>query len=229
MTQIQNLKQTLIPTVIDQEEFGERSYDIYSRLLKDRIIFLGKGVNDDTANSVVAQLLLLDQQDDEKDIYLYINSPGGSVSAGFAILDTMNYVKADVQTICVGQAASMGAILVANGAKGKRLILPHASIMIHQPWTHGLTGQVTDIEIEAKELTRIKTVLTKILADKTGQPYAKLKDHTERDYWMNAGEAVKYGIVDHIVHSSVGKTAKDVKAPKTKTKPKSQSKIEKKK
>ena len=192
-------KQLLIPTVIDQEEFGERAYDIYSRLLKDRIVFLGGSINRDVANLVVAQLLFLEQQDVDQDIFLYINSPGGSVYDGLAIFDTMNYVKADVQTICVGQAASMGAILLANGAKGKRSILPHASVMIHQPWTDGIGGQVTDIEITTKELLKIKKLLNKILADKTGQSLDKLQEQVERDYWLDPAEAVKYGLVDNVL------------------------------
>ncbi len=189
----------LIPTVIDQEEFGERAYDIYSRLLKDRIIFLGSSINREVANLVVAQLLHLEQQNVELDVQLYINSPGGSVSAGLAIFDTMNYIKADIHTICVGQAASLGALLLANGAKGKRSILPHASVMIHQPWADGITGQVTDIEITTKELLKTKKLLNKILAEKTGQSLDKLQQQVERDYWLDAAEALKYGLVDNIL------------------------------
>lgn len=194
-------KQILIPTVIDQEEFGERAYDIYSRLLKDGIIFLGSQVSRDVANLVVAQLLFLEQRDDKQDIKLYINSPGGSISAGLAILDTMNYIKADVQTICVGQAASMGAILLANGAKGKRSILPNAQVMIHQPWIEEMGGQVTDIEIATKELLKTKRLLNKFLAQKTGQPLEKIQAQVERDYWLDASEALKYGLVDNIVNT----------------------------
>ena len=194
-----SLKQILIPTVIDSEEFGERAYDIYSRLLKDRIIFLGGVVSREIANLVVAQLLFLEEQDSDQDIHLYINSPGGSVQPGLAIFDTMNYVKADVQTICVGEAASMGAILLANGTKGKRSVLPHAKIMIHQPWAESIGGQVTDIEITTQELLRTKRLLGKILAEKTGRSLKTLETQIERDYWMDAGEALKYGIVDNIL------------------------------
>ena len=193
------LKQILIPTVIDSEEFGERAYDIYSRLLKDHIIFLGSPVTRDIANLVVAQLLFLDQLEDERDIYLYINSPGGSVQAGLAIFDTMNYVRSDVHTICVGEAASMGAFLLANGAEGKRSMLTHAKVMIHQPWAESIGGQVTDIEITTKELLKTKKLLNKILAEKTGQPIKDLEAQVERDYWMDAGEAAKYGIVDNVL------------------------------
>ena len=196
---LNNLKQLLIPTVIDSEEFGERAYDIYSRLLKDHIIFLGGAVSREVANLVVAQLLFLEQQDTERDVYLYINSPGGSVSAGLAIFDTMNYIKADVQTICIGEAASMGAILLANGAKGKRSILPHAKMMIHQPWAESIGGQVTDIEITTKELLKTKRLLNKILSQKTGQSLKVVEEQLERDYWLDANEALKYGLVDNIL------------------------------
>ena len=196
---VNNLKQLLIPTVIDSEEFGERAYDIYSRLLKDHIIFLGSAVSREVANLVVAQLLFLEQQDTERDVYLYINSPGGSVSAGLAIFDTMNYIRADVQTICIGEAASMGAILLANGAKGKRSILPHAKMMIHQPWAESIGGQVTDIEITTKELLKTKRLLNKILSEKTGQSLKVVEEQLERDYWLDASEALKYGLVDNIL------------------------------
>lgn len=196
---LNNLKQLLIPTVIDSEEFGERAYDIYSRLLKDHIIFLGGAVSREVANLVVAQLLFLEQQDTERDVYLYINSPGGSVSAGLAIFDTMNYIRADVQTICIGEAASMGAILLANGAKGKRSILPHAKMMIHQPWAESIGGQVTDIEITTKELLKTKRLLNKILSEKTGQSLKVVEEQLERDYWLDASEALKYGLVDNIL------------------------------
>ena len=196
---LNNLKQLLIPTVIDSEEFGERAYDIYSRLLKDHIIFLGGAVSREVANLVVAQLLFLEQQDTERDVYLYINSPGGSVSAGLAIFDTMNYIKADVQTICIGEAASMGAILLANGAKGKRSILPHAKMMIHQPWAESIGGQVTDIEITTKELLKTKRLLNKLLSQKTGQSLKAVEEQLERDYWLDASEALKYGLVDNIL------------------------------
>ena len=192
-------RQILIPTVIDQEAFGERAYDIYSRLLKDRIIFLGGGINRDVANLIIAQMLFLDQQEVDDDVRLYINSPGGSTTAGLAIFDTMNYIRADVHTICVGQAASMGAFLLANGAKGKRSILPHANVMIHQPWTDGIGGQVTDIEITTRELLRTKRLLNKLLAAKTGQSLDKLQEQLERDYWLDASEALKYGLVDNIL------------------------------
>lgn len=192
-------QQILIPTVIEQTNYGERVYDIYSRLLKDRIIFLGSSINRETANLVVAQLLFLEQQDAKADIYMYINSPGGSVPAGMAIFDTMNYVKSDVHTICVGQAASMGAILLANGAPKKRSILPHAKVMIHQPWADGITGQVTDIEITTKELLKIKQLLNRILSQKTGQSLKVLENQVERDYWMDAQEAMKYGLVDAVL------------------------------
>ncbi|MCY4010908.1 MAG: ATP-dependent Clp protease proteolytic subunit [Candidatus Saccharibacteria bacterium] len=195
-----NPNQILIPTVIEQEANGTRVYDIYSRLLEGRIVFLGSLINNDVANLIVAQLLFLEQKESTDDIYLYINSPGGSVSAGMAIFDTMNYIKADVHTICVGQAASMGAFLLANGTSGKRSILPHAKVMLHQPWADGITGQVTDIEITTKELLKTKQLLNKILADKTGQSLDKLQAQVERDYWLDAKEAQKYGLVDNILN-----------------------------
>ena len=195
-----NPKQILIPTVIEQEPNGTRVYDIYSRLLEGRIVFLGSVINDDVANLIVAQLLFLEQKESTDDIYLYINSRGGSVTAGMAIFDTMNYIKADVHTICVGQAASMGAFLLANGTSGKRSILPHAKVMLHQPWADGITGQVTDIEITTKELLKTKQLLNKILASKTGQSLSKLQAQVERDYWMDAKEAQKYGLVDNILN-----------------------------
>ena len=202
------IRQTLIPTVVEKEEFGERVYDIYSRLLKDRIIFLGQSIDDSVANVVVAQLLLLEQQDAKQDIRLYINSPGGSVPSGMAIFDTMNYVKSDIHTICVGAAASMGAVLLANGTPGKRSILPHATVMIHQPWTPGISGQITDIEIITKELSRNKKMLNRILADKTGQPLKKLEAQVERDYWLSATEAKAYGLVDNIVEHQATEKSK---------------------
>ena len=192
-------QQILIPTVIEQTSQGERVYDIYSRLLKDRIIFLGGTVEREVSNLIVAQLLFLEQQDAKADIYMYINSPGGSVSAGLAIFDTMNYVRSDIHTICVGQAASMGAFLLANGAAGKRSALPHAKIMIHQPWAAGITGQVTDIEITTKELLKTKRLINRILAQKTGQPLKVLESQVERDYWMDAQETLKYGLIDSIL------------------------------
>jgi ATP-dependent Clp protease protease subunit len=191
----------LIPMVVEQTNRGERSYDIYSRLLKDRIIFLGGGIDDDVSNLVVAQMLFLDAEDPEKDIFLYINSPGGSVTAGMAIYDTMQYVRSDVHTICIGMAASMGAFLLAAGAKGKRTILPNAEVLIHQPLIggHGISGQATEIEIHAKQLLRTKAKLNRILAERTGQPLEKVEADTDRDRYLNAQEAKEYGIVDEVL------------------------------
>ena len=188
----------MIPYVIEQTNRGERSYDIYSRLLKDRIIFLDGEVNSDTASLVVAQLLFLESEDPDKDINLYINSPGGVITAGMAIYDTMQYVKPDVSTICVGMAASMGAFLLAAGAKGKRYALPNAEIMIHQP-LGGAQGQATDIKIQADHIIRIKEKLNRILAEKTGQPLEKIAADTERDNYMTAEEAAAYGLIDKVV------------------------------
>ncbi|MBQ1418278.1 MAG: ATP-dependent Clp endopeptidase proteolytic subunit ClpP [Firmicutes bacterium] len=188
----------LIPYVVEQTSRGERSYDIYSRLLKDRIIFLDGEVNSDTASLVVAQLLFLESEDPDKDINLYINSPGGVITAGMAIYDTMQYVKPDVSTICVGMAASMGAFLLAAGAKGKRYALPNAEIMIHQP-LGGAQGQATDIKIQADHIIRIKAKLNRILAEKTGQPLEKIAADTERDNYMTAEEAAAYGLIDKVV------------------------------
>ncbi|EDM23584.1 ATP-dependent Clp endopeptidase proteolytic subunit ClpP [Caminibacter mediatlanticus] len=188
----------LIPTVIEKTGRGERAYDIYSRLLKDRIIMLQGEINDHTASLIVAQLLFLEAENPEKDIYLYINSPGGVVTSGFAIYDTMNYIKPDVVTICMGQAASMGAFLLSSGAKGKRFALPHARIMIHQP-LGGAQGQATDIEIHAKEILRMKKELNKILAENTGQSVRKIEKDTERDFFMSAEEAMKYGLIDKVL------------------------------
>jgi len=190
----------LIPYVVEQTSRGERSYDIYSRLLKDRIIFLGDEVNNDTAATVVAQLLFLEAEDPEKDIHLYINSPGGVITAGMAIYDTMQYIKCDVSTVCIGMAASMGAFLLAGGAKGKRYALPNAEIMIHQP-LGGAQGQATDIEISAKHILAIKERLNKILADRTGQPYEVIAADTERDNWKTAQEAKEYGLIDAVITS----------------------------
>ncbi len=187
-----------VPIVIEQTGRGERAYDIYSRLLKDRIIMLGTPIDDHVANLIVAQLLFLEAEDPEKDIYLYINSPGGVVTAGLAIYDTMQYIKPDVVTICMGQAASMGAVLLAAGAPGKRFALPHARIMIHQP-LGGFQGQATDIEIHAKEILRLKRMLNEILAKHTGQPVEKVEQDTERDYFMSAEEARKYGLIDKVL------------------------------
>jgi len=188
----------LIPTVIEKTGRGERAYDIYSRLLKDRIIMLQGEINDHVASIIVAQMLFLEAENPDKDIYLYINSPGGVVTSGFAIYDTMNYIKPDVVTICMGQAASMGAFLLSSGAKNKRFALPHARIMIHQP-IGGAQGQATDIEIHAKEILRMKKELNKILAKNTGQSIRKIEKDTERDFFMSAEEALKYGLIDKIL------------------------------
>jgi ATP-dependent Clp protease protease subunit len=188
------------PTIIEQTAKGERAYDIYSRLLKDRIIFLGTGIDDAVANSIIAQLLFLDQ-DSDKDILLYINSPGGVVTAGLGILDTMNYVKADVATICIGQAASMGALLLCSGAKGKRSILPNSRVLIHQP-LGGTRGQASDIEIHANEIIRLKKRLNGIMAAATGKDIEQIKLDTDRDNIMDAEEAVAYGLVDEIIQNS---------------------------
>ena len=188
----------LIPIVIEQTSRGERSYDIYSRLLKDRIIFLGTGVDDNVANAIIAQMLFLESDEPDQDIYLYVNSPGGQVSSGMAIYDTMQYIKPDVQTICIGQAASMGALLLAAGANGKRFSLPHARIMIHQP-SGGFQGQHTDIEIQAKEISRIREILDGILATHSGQDPKKVHKDTERDHYMTGEEALKYGLIDKLI------------------------------
>ncbi len=187
-----------VPTVIENSSRGERSFDIFSRLLRERIIFLGSEIDDDVANSIVAQLLLLDSENPDKDIMLYINSPGGVITAGMAIFDTMKLIKADVSTICLGDAASMGAFLLSAGTKGKRLALPNARIMIHQP-LGGAKGQATDIEIEAKEILRMKNMLSGLLAEHTGQTIEKIKEDTERDNFMTAKEALEYGLIDKIV------------------------------
>ncbi len=189
---------SLVPYVIEQTSRGERSYDIYSRLLKERIIFLGEEVNEVTASLVVAQLLFLEAEDPDKDIQLYINSPGGSVTAGMAIYDTMRYIKCDVSTICIGMAASMGAFLLAGGTKGKRLALPNAEIMIHQP-LGGAQGQATEIEIAAKHILQTKEKLNKILAENCGQPYDVVAADTERDNWKTAQEACEYGLIDRVI------------------------------
>ena len=189
---------SLVPYVIEQTSRGERSYDIYSRLLKERIIFLGEEVNDVTAGLVVSQLLFLESEDPDKDINLYINSPGGSVSAGMAIYDTMQYIKPDVSTICIGMAASMGAFLLAAGAKGKRLALPNSEIMIHQP-LGGTRGQATDIEIHAKRILTMKDTLNQILSERTGQPLEKIQMDTERDNFMSSIEAKEYGLIDEVI------------------------------
>ena len=190
----------LVPYVVEQDGRGERSYDIYSRLLKDRIIFLGDEVNDATASLVVAQLLFLEADDPDKDIHLYINSPGGSVTAGLAIYDTMQYIKPDVSTICVGMAASMGAFLLAAGAKSKRYALPNSTIMIHQP-LGGSRGQATDVEIHTKFLLNTKEKLNTILSQRTGQPYDVVKENTERDNFMTADQGQAFGIIDHVIEN----------------------------
>jgi len=192
------MNMSLVPYVVEQTSRGERSYDIYSRLLKERIIFLGEEVNDVTASLIVSQLLFLESEDPGKDINLYINSPGGSVTAGMAIYDTMQYIKCDVSTICMGMAASMGAFLLAGGAKGKRMALPNAEIMIHEP-SGGAKGQATDIKIVADHILRTKKKLNEILAANTGQPVEVIEVDTERDYYMSAEEAVKYGLIDSVV------------------------------
>lgn len=188
----------LVPIVVEQEARGERSYDIYSRLLKDRIIFLGSAIDDDVANAIIAQLLFLDAQDPEKDIHLYINSPGGSVTAGMGIFDTMHFIKADVSTICMGMAASMGSLLLCAGAKGKRFALPNSEVMIHQP-LGGVRGQATDIKIHADWIIKTKQKLNQIYVDKTGQPMEKIERDTDRDFFMSAEEAKEYGLIDHVI------------------------------
>jgi len=189
---------TLVPIVVEQSHRGERAYDIYSRLLKDRIIFLGTAIDDDVANLAIAQMLFLESEDPEKDINLYINSPGGSVSAGLAIYDTMQYVKSGVSTICMGQASSMGALLLAAGVKGRRYALPNARIMIHQPMG-GFSGQASDIEIQSREIQRLKESLNKILSKHTGKPLETVARDSDRDFYMSSEEAVGYGIVDEVV------------------------------
>ena len=189
---------TLVPIVVEQSHRGERAYDIYSRLLKDRIIFMGTGIDDDVANVVIAQMLFLESEDPEKDINLYINSPGGIVSAGLAIYDTMQYVKSGVSTICMGQAASMAAVLLAAGEKGKRFCLPHARVMIHQP-AGGVMGQASDIEIQSREMLRVKKLLNEILAGHTGKPVKQIAADADRDFFLGASEAVEYGLVDEVV------------------------------
>ncbi|MFA6077907.1 MAG: ATP-dependent Clp endopeptidase proteolytic subunit ClpP [Candidatus Paceibacterota bacterium] len=192
----------LIPTVIEKSQFGERAYDIYSRLLRDRIIFLGGPIDDHTANIIIAQLIFLENEDPKKDISLYINSPGGHVTAGLAILDTMNFIKPDVSTICVGISASMGAILLSAGAKGKRFALPNAEVMIHQPMG-GTEGQASDIAISAKHILKTKDSINKILAKNTGQPLSQIEKDVDRDYYMSAEEAKKYGLIDDIIKTRV--------------------------
>ncbi|HOL82376.1 MAG TPA: ATP-dependent Clp endopeptidase proteolytic subunit ClpP [Caldisericia bacterium] len=191
---------SVIPWVIEKTPYGERQYDIFSRLLKDRIIFLGTEINDQVANAIIAELLFLEADDPERDINLYINSPGGEVTAGLAIYDTIQFIKAPVSTICVGQAASMAAVLLASGSNKKRFTLPNTRILIHQPWG-GVQGQAKDIEIVAKEIIRIKNKITEILSKHTGQPYDKIEKDTDRDYYMTAYEAKEYGIVDEVLEN----------------------------
>ena len=191
-----------IPYVVEKTSRGERSYDIYSRLLKDRIIMLGGEINDQVASAIVSQLLFLEAEDPEKDIYLYINSPGGVVTSGLSIYDTMNYIRPDVSTICIGQAASMGAFLLSSGTKGKRFALPNSRIMIHQP-LGGAQGQATDIEIQAKEILRIKRILNEILSKNTGKDISDLEKDTDRDNFMSAEEAVEYGLIDKVLEKSI--------------------------
>ena len=197
---------TLVPMVVEQTNRGERAYDIYSRLLKDNIVFIGTPIDDNVANLITAQLIFLEAEDPEKDIAIYINSPGGSITAGMAIYDTMQYVRPDVVTYCIGQCASIAAILLAAGTPKKRFALPNSRILIHQPWMSGLSGQATDIDIHAKEIIRTRTTLNEMLARHTGQPFEKIEKDVERDFIMNAQQAKEYGIIDDIIY----KTAKAV-------------------
>ncbi|MCK5580535.1 MAG: ATP-dependent Clp endopeptidase proteolytic subunit ClpP [Candidatus Omnitrophica bacterium] len=192
--------QTLVPMVVEKSGHGERAYDIYSRLLKDRIIFIGTAIDDNVANLIIAQLLFLQSEDAKKDIHIYVNSPGGSVTAGLAIYDTIQYIKPDVCTYCIGQAASMGAVLLAAGTKGKRYALPYSRIMIHQPWG-GAQGAASDISIQAQEILRMKEELNKILANHTGQPIEKIVEDSDRDFFMSSPEAKEYGLVDEVLNS----------------------------
>jgi ATP-dependent Clp protease, protease subunit len=190
---------TLIPMVVEQTNRGERAYDIYSRLLRDNIIFIGTPIDDNIANLVTAQLLFLEAEDPEKDVSLYINSPGGSISAGLAIYDTMQFIRPDVATICIGQAASLAALLLSAGTPSKRFVLPNSRVLIHQPWMGGLSGQATDIDIHAREILRVRASLNEIMAKHTGQPLEKIERDVERDFWMGAQQAREYGIVDEII------------------------------
>lgn len=194
------MKNQLIPYVIEQTERGERAYDIYSRLLKDRIIFIGTPITDNVANVVIAQFLFLQSEEPEKDIHLYLNTPGGSITSGLAIYDTMQFVSCDVATYCIGQATSMGAILLAGGTKGKRFVLPHSRVMIHQPWGE-VEGTATEVNIHTREMLRLRKIVNEILSLHTGQPAKKIAKDTERDYFMSAEEAVKYGLSDKIIQS----------------------------
>ncbi len=195
----------LIPMVIEQTGRGERAYDIYSRLLKDRIIFMGTGIDDQISNVIIAQLLYLESEGPEKDIHLYVNSPGGSVSAGLAIYDTLRYIKPEIETICIGQAASMAALILSAGTKGKRFALPHSRIMIHQPMG-GFSGQASDIDIHAREILRLKEELNKILSENTGQPLDRIETDTDRDFFMSGEDAVQYGIVDSVISTRLTET-----------------------
>jgi ATP-dependent Clp protease protease subunit len=201
----------LIPMVVEQTNRGERSYDIYSRLLKERIIFLGNAIDDDVANLIVAQLLFLESDDPDRDIHIYVNSPGGSVSAGLGIYDTMQYIKPDVSTICVGMAASMGALLLAGGAAGKRFALPNSRVMIHEPWINNLGGKTTDVEIQMKELLRSRESLAGILAKHSNHSVEQILEETQRDYWMTAAEARDYQLIDEVVEPR-GKTVPETPA-----------------
>ncbi|MBL4889878.1 MAG: ATP-dependent Clp endopeptidase proteolytic subunit ClpP [Candidatus Lindowbacteria bacterium] len=203
----------LVPMVIEQSSRGERAYDIYSRLLRDRIIFIGEAIDDHLSNVVIAQLLFLESEDPDRDIYLYINSPGGSVSSGIAMFDTMRYIKCDVSTICIGQAASMGALLLCAGTKGKRFALPHARIMIHQPMG-GAQGQASDIRIQADEIMRIKKQLNEIMVEQTGQKLSTIEKDTDRDHFMSTEEAVEYGLIDEIIYERKAQKASTTKKDK---------------
>jgi ATP-dependent Clp protease protease subunit len=195
-----DIRAQLVPMVVEQTNRGERAYDIYSRLLKDSIIFIGTSIDDQIANLVIAQMLFLEAEDPERDILLYINSPGGSITAGLAIYDTMQFIKPDVQTYCIGQAASMAAVLLAAGAAGKRFSLPNSRILIHQPWMSGLAGQASDIDIHAREILRRRERLNEILAHHTGKPLVRIKEDTDRDYIMGAAQAKEYGIIDDVLN-----------------------------
>jgi len=199
-SRLPDLRAQLVPMVVEQTNRGERAYDIFSRLLKDSIIFIGTSIDDTIANLVIAQMLFLEAEDPERDILLYINSPGGSITAGLAIYDTMQFIKPDVQTYCIGQAASMAAVLLTAGAKGKRFSLPNSRILIHQPWMSGVSGQASDIDIHAREILRMRERLNEILASHTGQPLTRIQDDTDRDYIMSAAQAKDYGIIDDVLN-----------------------------
>jgi ATP-dependent Clp protease protease subunit len=203
MALLPDIRMQLVPMVVEQTNRGERAYDIFSRLLKDSIIFVGTPIDDTVANLVIAQMLFLEAEDPDKDIQLYLNSPGGSVTAGMAIYDTMQFIRPDVQTICIGQAASIAAVLLSAGAKGKRFSLPNSRILIHQPWVTGLGGQTTDIDIHARELLRTRERLNQILADHTAQPLKKIEADTERDYIMTSEQGKEYGIIDDVIRKRV--------------------------